>query len=174
MMKAVKLTRTNVRLFGLSSNLGLADFRPTRSSLDANEESLEEESSSVKARRKSQEELIKVTQFARPPSAHGDPTVGFAFMKAKPPQMDFTRKLVQKNSLAKVKDNNIEKTPVKTPRNTPPLPEISEIKLTSLHSSPSIEIGSSTSVQCPPPPNTSQINISSREDLGINLKLPMV
>lgn len=158
---------------GIPSNLGLADFRPTRSQLDAIEESLEENSPSVKARRKSQEEPMKVTQFARPPSAHGDSPVGFAFMKAKLPQMDFTRKLVQPNSMAKVKEG-IEEAPVKTPQNTSSVREIGDNKLTSSHSSPLMNMGGSIPMQYPPAPDKPPNGTSSRKDLGTSPKMPMV
>lgn len=124
------------------------------------------------ARRGSQEETITVTQFARPPSSHGDSPVGFTFMKAKLPQMDFSRKLVQ-CSVATAQGSTQE-TPEKTPQNFSPLGGSSDAKVISSHF-PLVEgTESSINMNPPPPPVNHQDTVSAREDLVVDPELSNV
>ncbi len=151
-----------------------ADPPLTRSQLDVIEECLEEEDSPVKARRESHSESIKVTQFARPPSTHDDSPLGFAFTKAKLPQMDFTRKLVQQNPGSKV-DTKVLETSVKALQEPPPC-EIRDTRVTSVHFPPSRDLEPSISLDNPPPPlpESHQGSGSSRENVVDDPKMPTV
>lgn len=114
-------------------------------------------------RRESQEESIKVTQFARPPSSHDNSPLGFTFMKAKLPQMDFSRRLIQTSVAAA--QGMTQGTPVKTPQNFSPLCESSDAKVTSSHFPLLKGTDSSASRDPPPPSSNHQETLSTREDL---------
>lgn len=114
-------------------------------------------------RRKSQGESVKVTQFARPPSSHGDSPVAFTFMKAKLPQMDFSRKLIQ-TSVATAQGATQE-TSVKTPQSFSPLGGSNDAKVTSSHFPLLTSTESSGTLDPPPPPINCQEIISAREKL---------
>ena len=113
-------------------------------------------------RRKSQGESVKVTQFARPPSSHGDSPAGFTFMKAKLPQMDFSRKLIQ-TSVATAQGAT-QNPPVETPRNFSPSGGSSDAKVISSHFPLLTSTESSGTLDPPLPPANCQETVSGREN----------
>lgn len=118
------------------------------------------------ARRESQEESLKVTQFARPPSSHGDSPVGFTFMKAKLPQMDFSRKVVQ-TSVATAQGTTGETSPT-TPQHFSPLGGNIDAKAIGSHIPILKATQSSVNTNPPTPSNNPQETVLAREDLVVD------
>lgn len=141
--------------------------------MDAIEESFEERDSSGIDGHKSQEESIKVTQFARPQSAHDDSPFGFSFTKAKPPQMDFSRKLIHQKSVSTTQ-GKMQETPVKMHQGVSPSCETGEIKVTSSHFPPSKGVERSISVDPQPPLGNHHDSVLPRESLVTGSKMPAV
>ena len=157
-----------------SFDLRYVDAPLSRSQLDAIEESFEEQDSSgIDGQKKSQEETIKVTQFARPPSAHEDSPFGFSFTKAKPPQMDFSRKLIHQKSVSTTQEK-MQETPVKMPHGVSPSRETSEIRVTSSHFLPSKGMEQSISVDPQPLLGDHHDSVLTRESLVTGSKMPAV
>ena len=118
------------------------------------------------ARRESQEESFKVTQFARPPSSHDDSPVAFTFMKPKLPQMDFSRKPTQ-NSVAAAQ-RTTQETSVNTPQQFSPLNAGGNAKAVSSHFPLLKFTQSSVNTDSTPPPVNHQEAVSAREDLVVD------
>lgn len=93
-------------------------------------------------------------------------------MKAKLPQMDFSRKFIQTSVSAA--QGKMQETSVKSPQNFTPLEESSDAKVTSSHFSPSKGIDSSETVHPPPPPGNHQETFLAQEDLIAGPKMSTV
>ena len=106
-------------------------------------------------RRTDQEEPIKVTQFARPALAYDDEPIGFAFTKAKLPQMDFSRKSIGQTTAAKAQEEVLE-APVQRPAEVPPSRDTNVIKVTTSHILPPRGTGFVDSVDLTQGPNDDQ------------------